>query len=323
MLCFRIGLPFLSACAYPLPQVYADPRVFNLADKALFPGLPDMLRTMVDQLERCQKALSDFLEEKRSAMPRFYFIGDDDLLEILGQAKSPSVIQAHLKKLFQGVHSVQLSEDETNILAMCSVAGEVVPLHEPVPISDEVETWLNALAVEMHDTLAKLLVDCVKSGESDLRKYPSQVLCLAEQICFTKLVDEAIAPGAGDPVGALEHVKARLQEQLASYTAHDLSSEPLLQLKVKALVLDLIHHMDVIDQLLTANVKHKGQWQWQKQLRFYLNKSGKCVARMCDAECAYTYEYQGNAGKLVHTPLTDKCYLTLTQGMAMGYGGNP
>jgi hypothetical protein len=42
---------------------------------------------------RCQKALADFLEQKRSAMPRFYFIGDDDLLEILGQAKNPLVIQ--------------------------------------------------------------------------------------------------------------------------------------------------------------------------------------------------------------------------------------
>ena len=31
----------------------------------------------------------------------------------------------------------------------------------------------------------------------------------------------------------------------------------------------------------------------------------------------------GNAAKLVHTPLTDKCYLTLTQGMHMGMGGNP
>ncbi len=36
-----------------------------------------------------------------------------------------------------------------------------------------------------------------------------------------------------------------------------------------------------------------------------------------------SYEYQGNEGKLVHTPLTDKCYLTLTQGMHQGYGGNP
>lgn len=47
---------------------------------------------------RCQKALSDFLEEKRSAMPRFYFIGDEDLLEILGQASEQE--QAH------GTHSL-------------------------------------------------------------------------------------------------------------------------------------------------------------------------------------------------------------------------
>ena len=50
---------------------------------------------------------------------------------------------------------------------------------------------------------------------------------------------------------------------------------------------------------------------------------GLCFIRMVDAEFSYTYEYQGNAPKLVHTPLTDKCYLTLTQGMFMGLGGNP
>ncbi len=38
---------------------------------------------LVSDLEKCQKALSQFLEEKRSIFPRFYFIGDDDLLEIL------------------------------------------------------------------------------------------------------------------------------------------------------------------------------------------------------------------------------------------------
>ena len=53
------------------------------------------------------------------------------------------------------------------------------------------------------------------------------------------------------------------------------------------------------------------------------NRTGLCVMRMVDAEFDYTYEYQGNAPKLVHTPLTDKCYLTLTQGMAIGLGGNP
>ena len=38
-------------------------------------GLTEKLPVMIDQLDRCQKALSDFLEEKRSKFPRFYFIG--------------------------------------------------------------------------------------------------------------------------------------------------------------------------------------------------------------------------------------------------------
>lgn len=156
-------------------QIGSDAKVFNITDPSLFPGLTDTLKTMLDQLERCQKALADFLEQKRSAMPRFYFIGDDDLLEILGQARNPVVIQAHLKKLFQGLHKVVLSPDNQSITAMCSVAGEVVTLQSPVTVTDDVEVWLTNLAVEMQETLAKLLVECVKSGESDLRKYPSQV----------------------------------------------------------------------------------------------------------------------------------------------------
>ena len=50
--------------------------------------------------------------------------------------------------------------------------------------------------------------------------------------------------------------------------------------------------------------------------RFYMNRKGLCSIQMVDAEFEYTYEYQGNAAKLVHTPLTDKCYLTLTQGQS-------
>lgn len=41
-------------------------------------------------------------------------------------------------------------------------------------------------------------------------------------------------------------------------------------------------------------------------------RNGLVIARMASTEVEYTYEYQGNVAKLVHTPLTDKCYLTLT-----------
>ena len=88
---------------------------------------------------RIQKSLADYLEGKRSSFPRFYFIGDDDLLEILGQAQNPAVIQAHLKKLFQGVYKVQFSDDEKRVKALVSGEGEVVRLENPVEITEKVE----------------------------------------------------------------------------------------------------------------------------------------------------------------------------------------
>lgn len=45
--------------------------------------------------------------------------------------------------------------------------------------------------------------------------------------------------------------------------------------------------------------------------------------RMFNYTYQYTFEYQGNLPKLVHTPLTDKCYITLALAMSLGYGGNP
>jgi dynein heavy chain 2 len=66
-----------------------DPKVVSLTND---PNIKQTLEQILSQLDYCQKALNSYLEEKRSKFSRFYFIGDDDLLEILGQAKNPAVI---------------------------------------------------------------------------------------------------------------------------------------------------------------------------------------------------------------------------------------
>jgi dynein heavy chain len=52
-----------------------------------------------EQLELCQKSLSDYLDTKRAAFPRFYFISDDELLAVLGTS-DPTSVQEHMLKLF-------------------------------------------------------------------------------------------------------------------------------------------------------------------------------------------------------------------------------
>lgn len=102
----------------------------------------------------------------------------------------------------------------------------------------------------------------------------------------------------------------------------DFRGDRLLELKNKSLVLDVIHNLDVVSQLISFKCNSISDWIWQKQLRYYIVKD-KCFVRMADAEFEYSYEYLGNYARLVHTPLTDKCYLVLTQGMHLGYGGQP
>lgn len=122
-----------------MQEVTRDSRVVSLYKQS---GIRNRLSTLVDQLSRCQTSLNEFLEKKRSGFPRFYFLGDDDLLEILGQSTKPMVIQAHLKKLFAGIYNVDFDESCTRIMAMKSLEGEVVPLKSPVKINPRVEVRL-------------------------------------------------------------------------------------------------------------------------------------------------------------------------------------
>ena len=57
---------------------------------------------------------------------RFYFVGDEDLLEIIGNSKNIPRLQKHFKKMFAGVASIILSEDSTQVLGISSKEGEQV-----------------------------------------------------------------------------------------------------------------------------------------------------------------------------------------------------
>ena len=118
--------------------------------------LKNLLPSLLLQLEICQRHLGGYLEGKRSIFPRFYFISDSALLEILGRGSDATAIQPHLQSIFDGVHRVTFTASTTGhklIAALLSEQGEEIMLVKPVEASGVVEKWLEELESTMKITI--------------------------------------------------------------------------------------------------------------------------------------------------------------------------
>lgn len=93
--CFQILFKFAFGHLQIMTDTVKDPCIKRCC---LVPNRLTDLQNLSDGLERCQKSLNDYLDSKRNAFPRFFFISDDELLSILGSSE-PTCVQEHMIKV--------------------------------------------------------------------------------------------------------------------------------------------------------------------------------------------------------------------------------
>ncbi|XP_048578532.1 dynein axonemal heavy chain 1-like isoform X2 [Nematostella vectensis] len=296
----------------------SNPQVISLCPDA---RLLESLRECNKLLEQVQKGLSEYLETKRTAFPRFYFLSDDELLEILSQTKDPTAVQPHLRKCFENIAKLKFEED-LRISSMFSGEGENVDFSTDLYPTGNVEDWLleveNTMRNSLRDTLRKALelYPTVPRTEWVLQ-WPGQVVIAGCQTFWTREVTEALQENS---LGELNTALRNQLNDLVTLVRGDLSK--LARLILGALIVIEVHACDVAGKMVEEGVQSANDFEWISQLRYYWEEDNM-VIRAVNAQFDYGYEYLGNTGRLVITPLTDRCYLTLTGALHLKFGGAP
>ncbi|KAK3590847.1 hypothetical protein CHS0354_024585 [Potamilus streckersoni] len=307
----------------------------NVVEATSVPKLYEKLEAIQDHLTLCEKALAEYLETKRLAFPRFYFVSSADLLDILSNGNNPSVVARHLTKLFDSMARLKFEKDSSGndtkvALGMFSKDDEYVDLDKKCDLSGQVEVWLNRLLDAQCSTVRYQMTDAVASYEEKPRDqwifdFPAQVALCGTQIWWTTEVNIAFGRLEEGYENALkDYFKKQVNQlnALISMLIGDLSKGD--RQKIMTICTIDVHARDVVNKLITMKVDSSQAFTWLSQLRHRWDDNEKdCFANICDAQFRYSHEYLGNTPRLVITPLTDRCYITLTQSLHLIMSGAP
>ncbi|ESN96268.1 hypothetical protein HELRODRAFT_67881 [Helobdella robusta] len=334
-------------------QLPEEARLFDKLDKAymkimketalnpvvkiccLTPGRLREFEELILGLDRCQKSLNEYLDSKRNAFPRFYFISDDELLSIIGST-DPQSIQEHIIKIFDNVASIKLQPSTHgktyDVMGMISAEGEQMPFKNKVVAEGKVEAWINNVLTAMQNSNRRITKEAIfyycaegRSRISWMMEYQGMVCLAGNQVWWTWEVEDVFQKAANGDKQAMKLYSKKLVQQIDDLVL--LIRKPMTannRKKINTVLMIDVHARDIIEGFVRDSILRSSDFQWESQLRFYWDiYSDQLIVHQCSGKFLYGYEYMGLNGRLVITPLTDRIYLTLTQALSMKLGGAP
>ncbi|XP_021708238.1 dynein heavy chain 6, axonemal [Aedes aegypti] len=301
-------------------------------------GVLEQLQINNVLLEKVTRCLEAYLEVKRMAFPRFYFLSNDELLEILAQTKNPHAVQPHLRKCFDAIARIEFGKKKTDsgeslmtndIIAMVSPEGERLTFGIGLKARGAVEDWLSKVEEAMFLAVKRYMrlgYRCYPTKDRSywMQEHPNQIVLTVSQQQWCADVHE-ILDGKGKITKKLLAFRDKLVKNLAILASIARTNISKLVRKVLCALITIdVHAMDTVSLMVEKKVTKSSDFEWLKMLRYYwMSETDTVETKMASSNQPYFYEYLGAGGVLVITPLTDRCYLCLMGALQMDLGGAP
>jgi len=285
-------------------------------------NLTEIIQISNNLLEEVERGLNDYIDKKKTIFPRFYFISQEDLIEIISQTKDLNKIKDNLKKIFDNIHFIELKDDKL-ITKILSQLQESLTLREPILIHGKnVEVWMLDLECKMFETVKFCLEKAIEYHATTPKNewifsHSGQSILHSQQVFWTEGVENALMKK--DVKSYVNVIQERINFLVTLMRG---SLNRINSITVSNLITNEVHNKEVTLGLHENNIQDMFSFEWIKQLRYYW-ENNNCQIKSIQTSFPYGYEYMGNQEILVITPLTDKCYLTLMGALKMNMGGAP
>ncbi|KAH0572596.1 Dynein heavy chain [Spironucleus salmonicida] len=260
-----------------MAKAHKNPNVIQICTETskLLPNLQENHQS----LEKVQKGLADYLETKRIAFPRFFFLSDEELLSILSNTKNPTAVQPFLRSCFENVARIKFIEDnDYQMTSMTSHEGEIVQFVDPLTPSGNVESWMGQLEkliirtvqVRCQECFTKYVQAVTRDGVQGralwVKSGFAQGINLVNQIAFANDTDYAITGQY------LEKYRDQLELQLDSMTEIVRTGLTKLESKTYSAVLTYdVFQRDQIVGLIAERVTDVSDFNWLKHPKHICN----------------------------------------------------
>ena len=214
---------------------------------------------------------------------------------------------------------------------MVSEEDEQYEFELPIKPENNIEEWMLRVEEEMKRTLhvhaKKGVFHHAKEERIEwIRAQLGMIALVGAQIWWTFAVEDVFKRinEHGEPK-AMKQELARENRDLNDLIAlvrQDIDRK--LRLAVNVMIILDVHARDIVERFVRDSVLSDREFAWESQLRFYWdNDKDDVEIRQCTGRFDFCYEYQGLGGRLVITPLTDRCVMTLTTALTFYLGGAP